>query len=330
MLFLQVFDHGIGAFLIKPASFLRNIPLVYHKTPFIPYPSLWLHLINSILFGELALRSFYTFKSGYGFPIHTGKYDIMNLQDINMLKRHSFTIRLASLLVLVSVVLYSFHYLIFRDLHHIFIYLVGELAFLPIEVLVVVLIIERVLSQREQNEKLQKLNMVIGAFFSQVGNPLLCNLLQNFKNKEEISSHLNLKSTWTKSDFKEADEFADHLKIDIDSSSLDLAQLKSYLSERRSFLLTLLGNPVLLEHDRFTDLLWAVTHLDEELEARDSLDDLPRKDLEHIETDIQRMYDHLASEWLDYVQHLKLNYPYLFSLVLRTHPFQPHPSPTVS
>jgi hypothetical protein len=96
------------------------------------------------------------------------------------------------------------------------------------------------------------------------------------------------------------------------------------------YLLTLLENPNLLEHDRFTDLLWATTHLDEELEARTSLKDLPESDLEHLAVDIQRMYDHLASEWLDYVQHLKSSYPFLYSLVLRTHPFQEHPSPMIA
>ena len=85
--------------------------------------------------------------------------------------------------------------------------------------------------------------------------------------------------------------------------------------------------PSLLEHDRFTDLLWAVTHLDEEFEARPSVSGLSVKDLEHIAGDIQRLYDHLASEWLDYVEHLKANYPFLYSLILRTHPFQEHPSP---
>jgi hypothetical protein len=115
----------------------------------------------------------------------------------------------------------------------------------------------------------------------------------------------------------------------VDSNSLDLVRLKEFLSARREFLLTLLENPSLLEHDRFTELLWAVTHLDEELEARQSLADLASKDLEHIAGDIRRMYDHLASEWLDYAEHLKTNYPYLFSLILRTHPFQDHPSPIV-
>jgi hypothetical protein len=246
-----------------------------------------------------------------------------------MLKRNSFFIILAVCLVILSILLYFIQYKIFGDFHHELIYLWDDLAFLPLEVLLVVVIIERVLNQREQSEKLLKLDMVIGAFFSEIGNPLLRTLLQNFKNKNEISHHLHLTATWTKNDFKKADEFADHLKIEIDAPSLDLVGLKAYLYERREFLLTLLGNPVLLEHDRFTDLLWAVTHLDEELEARESLVDLPKSDLAHIITDIQRMYDNLASEWLDYVQHLKLNYPHLFSLVLRTHPFQENPSPIV-
>jgi hypothetical protein len=106
--------------------------------------------------------------------------------------------------------------------------------------------------------------------------------------------------------------------------------MKKYLSQKRTYLLTMLENPNLLEHDRFTDLLWATTHLSEELEARESLKDLPEADLRHLTTDIERMYDHLASEWLDYVQHLKTNYPFLFSLVLRTHPFQERPSAVVA
>jgi hypothetical protein len=117
------------------------------------------------------------------------------------------------------------------------------------------------------------------------------------------------------------------LKIELDYHKIDLEELKKFLSQKRMFLLTLLENPNLLEHDRFTDLLWAVTHLDEELEARKTVTGLPEKDLQHIAGDIQRLYDHLASEWLDYTEHLKSNYSFLFSLVLRTHPFQEHPSP---
>jgi len=247
-----------------------------------------------------------------------------------MIKRNSFILILAAIFLLLSGVTYLVHYLIFRDVYHIFIYLVGDLAFLPIEVLLVVLIIERILARRETQTKLQKLNMVVGAFFSEAGNYLLGSLLEHFRNKDEISQHLNVTVAWTKRDFQKAGDFAYHLPVDVDCYNLDLGQLKEFLFLRREFLLTLLENPSLLENDRFTELLWAVTHLDEELEARQSLNNLPDNDLDHLAGDIRRMYDHLASEWLDYVEHVKSRYPYLFSLIVRLHPFQEHPSPLIS
>jgi hypothetical protein len=234
---------------------------------------------------------------------------------------------LAAIFIVASAVLYFVHYLIFRDPHHIFIYLLGDLAFLPLEVFLVVIVIERVLSRREKQAMLYKLNMVIGAFFSEIGNRLLADLIGHFDNREEICHHLNVTKDWTPKDFKRAVAFAYHLKIHLDVRKLDLEGLKAFLAQKRVYLLTLLENPNLLEHDRFTDLLWATTHLDEELEARPSLENLPEPDLEHLAVDIQRMYDHLASEWLDYIVHLKSSYPFLYSLVLRTHPFQERPSP---
>jgi hypothetical protein len=232
----------------------------------------------------------------------------------------------AAICAAASALLYYIHYSIFQDSHHIYIYLLGDIAYLPLEVFLVVIVIERVLTRREKTSMLYKLNMAIGAFFSEIGNYLLADLIKYFNNRDDISRNLNVTASWTPKNFKDADAFAYQLKIDIDISNIDLEELKKFLSRKRTYLLTLLENPNLLEHDRFTDLLWATTHLDEELEARPSLKNLPKSDLNHLAVDIQRMYDHLASEWLDYIQHLKANYPFLFSLVLRTHPFQTKPS----
>jgi len=246
-----------------------------------------------------------------------------------MFRRFPFIITLAATFLALSGVIYYFHYLIFGDIHHIFIYMIGDLAFLPLEVLLVVLIIERVLARREQQEKLKKLNMVVGAFFTEVGYHLLNTLFPHFENKAEIAQQLNINKDWAKKDFRRAAAYAYNLDVEIDCSKVDLEALKTFMAGKRTFTLTMLENPNLLEHDRFTDLLWAVTHLDEELEARPKLTGLPERDLEHLAGDIQRMYDHLASEWLDYVEHLKANYPFLFSLILRTHPFQENPSPVI-
>jgi hypothetical protein len=215
------------------------------------------------------------------------------------------------------------------DVHHIFIYLVGDLAFLPLEVFLVVVVIERVLARREKQAIMQKLNMVVGAFFSEVGNELLQRLLGCFEKSKDISRHLAIKQNWTHADFKEAISFARAIEAEPSCHNIDLEELKAFLIRKRQFLLALLENPNLLEHERFTDLLWATSHFTEELEARKSLTGLLETDIRHIAGDIQRVYRHLIVEWLCYVEHLKSNYPYLFSLVARMHPFQERPSPVV-
>jgi len=234
------------------------------------------------------------------------------------------------MLVAVSALLYFVHYLIFRDAHHIFIYMMSDLAFLPLEVFLVVIVIERVLASREKQAIMQKLNMVVGAFFSEVGNGLLQRLLFCFEKSDDIRRHFDVKQNWSGADFKKAIAFARTIKGEADYSRLDLYGLKKFLVQKRQFLLALLENPNLLEHERFTDLLWATFHLTEELEARESLTDLPAADIKHIAGDAQRVYSQLIVEWLFYVEHLKSKYPYLFSLVSRTHPFQERPSPVVT
>lgn len=245
------------------------------------------------------------------------------------MKRYTRFLIIALILIAVSGLAYLVHYLIFRDPHHIFIYMVGDLAFLPLEVFLVVIVIERILAHREKQAMLQKLNMVVGAFFSEVGNRLLGDLFRYSENSEELCQRLVVNQNWTSSDFKKAIAFSRTVEIGVDYQHIDLEGLKAFFIQKRTFLLGLLENPNLLEHERFTDLLWAIFHLAEELEARPSVKNLPESDLQHITGDIQRLYGHLIAEWLAYVEHLKANYPFLFSLVLRMHPFQEHPSPVV-
>jgi len=84
-----------------------------------------------------------------------------------------------------------------------------------------------------------------------------------------------------------------------------------------------------LEHEDFSDVLFSIDHLDDELEARQTYPDLPETDIEHLESDIGRFYAHLVYQWLLYARHLQNNYPYLYSLIVRIHPFQRKPKPVV-
>jgi hypothetical protein len=244
--------------------------------------------------------------------------------------RFNWQILLGFSLLALSAIFYFIHYAIFRDAHHIFLYLVGDIAFVFIEVLLVTLIIHQLLSKREKRAMLKKLNMVIGAFFSEVGTELLkllaCFDLQSDKKRKDL---LEI-SDWSEKRYVEVGRRLKNFQFEIECQKGNLEDLKTFLIGRRNFLLGLLENPNLLEHESFTELLWAVFHLTEELCCRVDLKQLPNPDFQHLSGDIKRAYVLLIAEWLAYMKHLRDNYPYLFSLAARMNPFDPKASPIVT
>ena len=246
------------------------------------------------------------------------------------MKRFGWQIPFALFLVLLSASLYAIHYAIFYDPHHIYIYLLGDIALLPIEVLLVTVIINRLLSDREKRARLEKLNMVIGAFFSDVGTRLLAHFSDFDPGLDEIRKDLIVSDDWSEQDFFGVSRRLKNYDYAVEMQKVDLEHLRGFLIGKRDFMLRLLENPSLLEHESFTGLLQAIFHLTEELEKREDVRQLPLTDHEHLAGDIKRAYVLLVHEWLDYMKYLKNNYPYLFSLAMRTNPFDQDASPLVA
>jgi hypothetical protein len=237
------------------------------------------------------------------------------------MKRYSWQIKLGISLIILSILVYLFHFFIFRDWHHIFIYLIGDIAFVFSEVLLVTLVIHQLLNMREKKERLEKLNMLIGVFFSEVGTKLLVYFSDSDPNLEKIKQDLVIEADWSDEEFNKVSKKLKKYEYQIDIKKIDLKILKSYMIEKSNFLMRLLENPNLLEHETFTELLRAVFHLAEELENRKNINKLQENDLIHFQGDIKRAYILLVYEWVDYMYYLKNNYPYLFSLAMRMNPF---------
>ncbi|MDD5082901.1 MAG: hypothetical protein PHU08_05955, partial [Dehalococcoidales bacterium] len=89
------------------------------------------------------------------------------------MKRYRWEIRLGLSLLALSVAISLIQYLLFHDTQGILVWTMSSLAFLPISVLFVTLVMDRLLVRREKRTRLGKLNMVISAFFSEVGTELL-------------------------------------------------------------------------------------------------------------------------------------------------------------
>jgi len=238
--------------------------------------------------------------------------------------------RIVWLLLLVSLVLYLADYYLFGRAGEIGFSFMSNVAFLPVYVLFVTLMIERVIKERERDAMLKKMNMVIGIFFSEVGTHLLRDFLDFFPDGHELTKALRPTPQWRDKDFLAARDFLKGQDIRLDSRLGDLSALKAFLAEKKGTMLMLMENPNLLEHAAFTDLLWAVFHLIEELQARRSLAGLPESDLDHLSGDMKRAHTHLLIEWVSYMWHLKKDYPYLYSLAVRMNPMNPDAHPEVN
>ena len=186
--------------------------------------------------------------------------------------------------------------------------------------------IEYMIEKRERSQRIEKLNMIIGVFYSEMGTKLLKKFSSIDPGIQGIQSALVIANTWSDDDFLKVHALLKEHSFRLDSREISLEELHTFLSQYKGLMLTLLENPHLFEHDRFTDLLHAVFHLAEELNTRERLVDLPTTDYDHLSGDLTRVYSQLVIEWLEYMKHLKKKYPYLFSLSMRTNPFDTNAS----
>ena len=237
------------------------------------------------------------------------------------MKKVKWQIKFGIILLILSFVLYYINYIVFNDLHHILVFLLEDLAFIPIEVLVVTLIIDRVIEKREKQHLIQKLNIIIGVFFTEAGTEILRFCASNDESVGDIKDQLIITNNWSDSDFNKAIKIINNHKYSIRIEDVNLEKVKSFLVSKKDFIMRLLENPNLIEHETFTELLNSMLHLEQELIIRD-ISKLSKDDIEHIEIDIKRVYKYILIEWVYYMRHLKKKYPYLFVTAIDNNPFK--------
>lgn len=227
---------------------------------------------------------------------------------------------LGLLLVGASILLHSLHYVVFQDMHHIMIFLFADIAFIPLEVLFVSLILERLIKRQEEEKILKKMHMLVGLFYQKFGDELL-------KRFVDVSETVNCDKTdilmdykWTKKQYNELRSTIKNDKHEMHVEALDLEALAEFLKENESLMINLISNPSLQENDIFSDLLLATFHLNDELSSRE-IKAIEGDDLEHMKLDCQRIFKLLSAQWVDYMEHLQDSYPYLFLTAAINNPY---------
>jgi hypothetical protein len=246
------------------------------------------------------------------------------------LKAVSWEVKLGIVLVVLSISIYLVKYLVLGDALNTYTFVFNALGFLPINVLFVTLVINKLLSIRAKRDRLEKINMVIGMFFTEIGTQMLTYFSDYDPDIDNIKGHLLVGDSWTDEVFNSVKKIINSHAYKTDGEKIDFEMLQAWLKSKRDFVLRLLENPALMEHESFTDLLRAISHLTDELSRRKDFADLPAPDKLHLTGDVNRVYSNLVTQWLGYMLYLKTNYPYLFSLAMRVNPFDENATPVIS
>ena len=180
---------------------------------------------------------------------------------------------------------------------------------------------EMVLLKREAQHRLRKINMVRGIFFNEVGYDLLRLFSSYDRDIEKTRGRFIVNPDWSDRHFSTIQRVLKKYAFNVHIDRVDVVALFDLLEDKRDFLVRLLENPVLVEHEDFTEVLLSVFHLTDELTSREDLKELPQSDIEHLVGDISRAYGLLIGQWFVYLQHVKSQYPYLYSLAIRKNPF---------
>ena len=243
-----------------------------------------------------------------------------------MSKRLSWKVKFSIVMVLLIIIIYGSNYLVLGDAEHIISYVWTHLGFIPVDILLVAFLLDEIIEKKEKEAMLEKLDMLMSTFFSEVGNDLISQL-SSVNKYTANTENLKLNKNWDDKDY-------DAKLAELKSASIDfqadvpkeereefLENLRVFLASKREFIINLMTNPNLLEKEEFTGLITAILHLDEELEHRKDLALVQDADFGHLNGDMQRVYGKLVYEWVYYLKYLNKHYPYMIALIVRTNPF---------
>jgi len=149
------------------------------------------------------------------------------------MNRVRWQIVLGVVLVVVSAILYDAQITIFHSTRDTFFYLFQDLAFIPIQVLLVTLILNQLLNVREKHALLNKLNMVIGTFLSEVGTTLIKSIAAFDQNTGKIRGELLVTGEWSDQQFAAGARRVSSYDYNIQYSESDLQSLKTFLTGKR-------------------------------------------------------------------------------------------------
>ncbi|MFR9070795.1 MAG: hypothetical protein ACLVIU_10585 [Paraclostridium sp.] len=188
-----------------------------------------------------------------------------------------------------------------------------NLCFIPINSLVVTIMLEKLIDYRAKKDRIEKINMLVGIFFTEVGGKLMHFIIDADKDAKNYITNFEdlnkIKKSLYEYDYK------------VDMNYIDLCTIKNILVEHSNLFVTLISNESILQHQIFTDLLMSVIHLRDEIIFMEKDNEL-EPNINHLENDVIRVYKNISIQWISYLEYLQKSYPFLYNNAIRVNPFK--------
>lgn len=238
-----------------------------------------------------------------------------------MYKKINGSIVLSTGLLIISMIIYAIHYIIFGHAEDTISGIILSLGYVPLGMIYEILILDKILEAREKIKSTNKINMLMGSFYHEIGNRILNLIVEGDRSIKEVQVYTQVSLLWEADQFQTLSEVLTSYKCDLDIDNINLDEINNMLDLESKFLLSLITNPMLDEYEDFGNMIMSLLHLRDELQSRFYNKMLMDYEKIHIRNDICRVYRHLLLQWVDYMKHLKDVYPELYVKALINSPF---------
>ena len=236
---------------------------------------------------------------------------------------HKLTMKqIVILLICTSAVLYVLHYLIFRDLHHIGIFFLHDLAGMPLEVILVTLFFDRIIEKTHEEENQSKLSIIETLFFNESGGNMLRYLSAFDANFPQLTEILRVSMDWKSADYQNAKVRLKGYSFHLDVDKVDFFGLHYHLDERHAYYRNILENPALTQSSEFTELVMKIYLMWEELDCRTDLYNLDLQEKHYLGELLTEIYEELVVYWLDNAHNHSIHNRPRLHRVIETSPFK--------
>jgi len=222
------------------------------------------------------------------------------------------TRKVVMILIAVSAVIYLLQIAIFHDERTTAFYILQDLAFMPVTIAIATLVVGEIMNEQEKKDRLEKTRMLTSSFFTGMGAYLMHGIL-GMTNADAFIHGVVRSGADLPETEEEIRKKIQEAKLTVHIDAAGYTKARQIITANQTNILVIASNPLIIEHECFTEMLWGVFHLMDEFRLRGSWDDLSKDDIYHFNQDFEEVLRLMLMNWVGNARYLKETYPAFYA-----------------